>query len=109
MGSGASNRRYIMENADNLSVGPSARSIAARGMDGAIEEEREKERDERNNPGRYFIRCCGAQQSMHKVFINVARGHVERARARLSLSLSSLLSLLSSGLARALFRFLSRS
>lgn len=43
MGSGASNRRYKMENADNLSVGPSARSIAARGMDGAIVEERERE------------------------------------------------------------------
>lgn len=76
-----------MENADNLSGW-----IARIG-----------ERSERDWPGiiEGVILFVVAVQPMHKVFINVARGHVERSR------LSPLLSHRAS--AKTLFRFLSRS
>lgn len=47
-----------MENADNFSEGLAADRVRAR----------EKTSEGRNNPGRYFIRCCGAvdAQSFHK-------------------------------------------
>jgi len=83
-----------MENADNLSVGSSALGRSRRRGE-CTESNRERKRERERETGGIIqgvILLVAAAQSMHKVFINVARGHVKRAR----LSLSSLLSLLTS-------------
>ena len=114
VGSGASNRRYKMENADNLNVEPSARPIeTAREW---TEREKKRERERRAGWGRwnnlecYFIRCHAAvdAQSFHKR-CSWARWTCASLYFLSSPPLSSPLSFFSSDLARELFRFLSRS